>query len=152
MHDEKLEALRSVVEEASGAPVLVAYHFKSDLARLRRAFPNGRQLDADPATIADWNAGRIPLLFAHPASAGHGLNLQDGGNILVFFSHWWDLEQRQQIVERIGPMRQRQAGHERPVWIYNIVARNTVDELVIDRIESKRQVQDLLLDYMKRKS
>lgn len=151
MHDEKLEALRSVVEEAAGASVLVAYHFKSDLARLQRAFPHGRVLDTDPRTVADWNAGAIPLLFAHPASAGHGLNLQDGGNILAFFGHWWDLEQRQQIIERIGPMRQKQAGHERPVWVYNIVARNTVDEVVIDRIASKREVQDALLDYMKRK-
>ena len=67
-------------------PVLVAYHFKSDLERLLKAFPKGRHLDKDPQTILDWNAGKIPVLFAHPASAGHGLNLQDGGNILVFFS------------------------------------------------------------------
>jgi SNF2 family DNA or RNA helicase len=147
----KLDALESVVEEANGAPVLVAYHFKSDLARLLRAFPKGRHLDADPATVEEWNAGRIPLLFAHPASAGHGLNLQDGGNIIVFFGHWWDLEQHDQIVERIGPVRQLQSGHKRPVFIHYIVARDTVDELVMLRRESKRAVQDLLLDYMKRR-
>ncbi len=90
LHDAKLQALDSIVEETQ-APVLVAYHFKSDLARLRRAFPQGRALDADPQTIRDWNAGRIPLLFAHPASAGHGLNLQDGGCTLVYFGHWWNL-------------------------------------------------------------
>lgn len=151
VHDEKLQALDSIITEAAGAPVMVAYHFKSDLARLQRAYPSGRALDASPATIREWNAGRIPLLFAHPASAGHGLNLQDGGNILVFFGHWWDLEQRMQIVERIGPMRQKQAGHERPVFIYNIIARDTVDELVIARIETKREVQDLLLEAMKRR-
>jgi SNF2 family DNA or RNA helicase len=152
LHDAKLEALESIVEEAAGAPVLVAYHFKSDLARLQRAFPKGRALDADPGTIKAWNAGRIPVLFAHPASAGHGLNLQDGGNILVYFSHWWDLEQRMQILERIGPTRQMQAGYDRPVFVHNIIARDTVDELVIQRVESKREVQDILLDAMKRKS
>jgi SNF2 family DNA or RNA helicase len=150
-HDEKIDALASVVEEAGGAPILVAYHFKSDLARLQRAFPDGRHLDADPRTIDAWNAGRIPILFAHPASAGHGLNLQDGGNTVVFFGHWWDLEQHDQIIERIGPVRQMQAGHNRPVFIHYIVARDTVDELVMARRESKRDVQDLLLDYMKGK-
>ena len=152
VHDAKLEALASVVEEAAGAPVLVAYHFKSDLARLQRAFPVGRHLDADPVTIHDWNAGRITVLFAHPASAGHGLNLQDGGNILVFFGQWWDLEQHDQIIERIGPVRQLQAGHDRAVFVHYIVARDTVDELVMARRESKREVQDLLLNYMKRRT
>jgi len=91
------------------------------------------------------------VLFAHPASAGHGLNLQDGGNILAFFGHNWNLEEFQQIIERIGPTRQAQAGHDRPVFIYHIVAADTVDELVMARRESKREVQDLLLEAMKRK-
>jgi SNF2 family DNA or RNA helicase len=94
VHDEKILALEDIVEEAGGMPVLVAYHFKSDLVRLLKAFPQGRVLDADPQTIKDWNDGKIPVLFAHPASAGHGLNLQDGGNILVYFGHWWNLEER----------------------------------------------------------
>lgn len=151
IHDAKLQALEDVIEEAAGMPVLVAYHFKSDLARLQRAFPKGRALDKDPQTIRDWNAGKIPVLFAHPASAGHGLNLQDGGNILAFFGHWWDLEQFQQIIERIGPTRQAQAGYDRPVFIHHIVATDTMDELVMARRESKREVQDLLLEAMKRK-
>jgi SNF2 family DNA or RNA helicase len=150
VHDVKLQALEEIVEEAAGMPVLVAYHFKSDLARLQRAFPRGRVLDADPQTIRDWNAGKIPVLFAHPASAGHGLNLQDGGNILAFFGHWWNLEEYQQIVERIGPTRQAQAGHDRPVFIHHIVAAGTVDELVMARRDSKRAVQDLLLEAMKK--
>ena len=152
VHDAKLQALEDVIEEAAGMPVLVAYHFKSDLARLLRAFPKGRHLDQDPQTIRDWNAGKIPILFAHPASAGHGLNLQDGGNILVMFGHWWDLEQYQQIVERIGPTRQAQAGHDRPVFIHHIVAADTIDEIVMARRESKRVAQDLLLEAMKRKA
>ena len=151
VHDEKIEALKSVVEEAAGMPVLVAYHFKSDLERLFKAFPQGRHLDKDPKTIRDWNAGRIPVLFAHPASAGHGLNLQDGGNVLTFFSHWWDLEQFQQICERIGPTRQVQAGHPRPVFIHYIVARGTVDELVMARRKSKASVQEILLENLKGK-
>lgn len=150
VHDAKIQALESVIEEAAGAPVLVAYHFKSDLARLLKAFPLARHLDSDPRTIRDWNAGRIPVLLAHPASAGHGLNLQDGGNILAFFGHWWNLEEYQQIIERIGPTRQAQAGHDRPVFIHHIVAVGTVDELVMARRESKRAVQDLLLEAMKR--
>lgn len=151
VHDGKLQALESIVEEAAGAPVLVAYHFKSDLARLQRAFPFGRQLDADPGTIRDWNAGRIRVLFAHPASAGHGLNLQHGGNILVFFGQNWSLEEHDQILERIGPMRQRQAGLNRPVFVYYILADDTVDDMVRARIMSKRSVQDILLEAMKRK-
>lgn len=150
VHNAKIEALESVIAEAAGAPILVAYHFKSDLARLQRAFPQGRILDADPQTIRDWNAGKIPVLFAHPASAGHGLNLQDGGNIITFFGHWWNLEEYQQIIERIGPARQHQAGHDRPVFIHHILARGTVDEIVSARRETKRKVQDLLLEAMKR--
>ncbi len=152
VHDVKLQALDEVIEEAAGMPVLVAYHFKSDLARLLKAFPKGRQLDKDPQTLRDWNAGKIPVLFAHPASAGHGLNLQDGGNILVFFSVNWNLEEHQQIIERIGPTRQMQAGHDRPVFIHYILARDTVDEIVLARIETKREVQDLLLEALKRRA
>lgn len=151
VHDLKIQALESVIEEAAGMPVLVSYHFKSDLDRLLKAFPQGRHLNKDPQIIRDWNAGKILVLFAHPASAGHGLNLQDGGNILVFFSHWWDLEQYQQIVERIGPTRQAQAGHDRPVFIYHIVAKGTMDEVVMERRESKREVQDLLMESMKKR-
>lgn len=149
VHDEKLQALEDIIEEAAGMPVLVAYHFRSDLARLRKAFGKSRVLDKDPQTIRDWNDGKIPVLLAHPASAGHGLNLQDGGNILVFFGHNWNLEEYQQIIERIGPTRQAQAGHKRPVFIYHIIARKTVDQLVMARRESKREVQDLLLEAMK---
>lgn len=151
LHDAKIQALESIINEASGMPVLVAYHFKSDLARLLKAFPQGKHLDDNPQTIRDWNASKIPVLFAHPASAGHGLNLQDGGNILAFFGHWWNLEEYQQIIERIGATRQKQAGHDRPVFIYHIVAKDTVDEIVMQRRESKREVQDLLLEAMKRR-
>jgi SNF2 family DNA or RNA helicase len=149
VHSEKIKALESIVEEAAGAPILCVYHFKSDLARLLKAFPQGRALDKKPATLADWNSGKIPILFIHPQSAGHGLSLQDGGNILVFFAHWWSLEERMQVAERIGPTRQAQSGYDRPVFIYNIIAKSTVDELVIERIATKKSVQDLLLERIK---
>lgn len=151
VHDLKLDELESIVEEANGMPVLVAYHFKSDLARLLKRFKKGRALDANQSTIKDWNAGKIPVLFAHPASAGHGLNLQHGGNILVFFSHDWNLENRLQIIERIGPVRQLQSGYDRPTFIYNIVGQNTADEMVLARVEGKKDVQDIFLEAMKRK-
>lgn len=151
LHDAKIQALESIISESGGMPILVAYHWKHDLERLLKAFPKGRNLDADPQTLRDWNSGKIPILFAHPASAGHGLNLQDGGNILVFFSHWWDLEQYQQIIERIGPTRQIQAGYNRPVFIHHLIAAGTMDEVVMERRNSKREIQDLLLEAMKRK-
>lgn len=151
VHDDKIQALDSIVAEAGGMPILVAYHFRSDLARLRRAFPNGRELDKNPETIRKWNDGEIPLLFAHPQSAGHGLNLQDGGNILVIFTPWWDLEQYQQILERIGPVRQLQAGYDRNVFVYFIIAEDTMDEVVMQRREGKREVQDLLMSRLTRR-
>jgi SNF2 family DNA or RNA helicase len=150
-HEAKLDALESIIEEANGAPVLVAYNFKHDLARLQARFRHARVLDADPNTIRDWNAGRISILFAHPASAGHGLNLADGGNILAFYGVNWNLEEHMQIIERIGPMRQKQAGYDRPVFVYPILARNTVDDLVMDRLTSKKSVQEILLEALKRR-
>lgn len=151
VHDEKIEALKSIVEESCGAPIIVAYYFKPDLKRLLKAFPKARALDKNTKTQDDWNAGKIPILLAHPASAGHGLNLQDGGNILVFYSINWNLEHYAQIIERIGPTRQMQAGHDRPVFIYRILARNTFDFLVKERLETKRSVEDILMDRMKAK-
>lgn len=151
VHDDKIGALESIIAEAAGMPVLVAYHFRSDLARLLAAFPRGRELDKNPRTIREWNAGKIPILFAHPQSAGHGLNLQDGGNIIVFFTPWWDLEQYQQILERIGPVRQLQAGYDRNVFIYFIICEDTMDEVVMERREGKRDVQDLLMERLARR-
>ena len=90
-------------------------------------------------------------MFAHPASAGHGLNLQDGGHHLAIFSDTWNFEHFSQIVERIGPVRQMQAGHPRPVFVYIIQARGTLDELVAERRDSKRDIQDDLMEYMKAK-
>ena len=149
IHSEKIAALESIIEEAAGMPVLCAYHFQSDLRMIQKAFPHARVIDNNPNTIRDWNAGKIELLVGHPDSCGHGLNLQYGSNRLVFFGHWWALEPYQQMIERIGPVRQAQAGLNRPVFIHHIVTRGTVDELVMASRNSKRQVQDLLMEAMK---
>jgi len=150
-HDEKIDALRSIVEEANGMPVLVAYQWKSDLQRLLEAFPEGRHLQTQ-RDEDDFKAGKIPVLFANPSSAGHGIDgFQYATNIIAFFGHWWDLETRLQIIERIGPMRQLQAGFDRPVFIYDIVATGTVDELVMERHETKREVQEILLSALARR-
>jgi hypothetical protein len=149
VHDVKLQALESIVEEANGSPVLVSYHFKSDLARLIKAFPKGRVL-SDPVQMREFKTGKYEVGFGHPASMGHGVDgLQEHCHRIAFFGHWWDMDQREQIIGRVGPVRQYQAGHKRPVYIYDIIARDTVDELVIARHESKREVQDILLSAMK---
>jgi SNF2 family DNA or RNA helicase len=151
IHDEKLMALESIVHETAGAPLLVCYEFKSDLSRLQKAFPKGRVFKHDQ-DVEDFKAGKIPLLFLHPKSAGHGVDgLQYACNNIVFFGFNWSLGQRLQVIERIGPVRQMQAGFERVVTIHNIIARDTIDELVLERHESKREVQDLLLEACKRK-
>lgn len=150
VHDEKLDALESIVEEASGAPVLCAYHFKSDRARILKRFPDAIDI-ALPEGEKAAKAGKGKLWIGHPASIGHGIDgLQEHCNIVAFFGMWWDAEQRAQFIERVGPVRQAQAGKERPVWIHDIVARGTVDELVQARHATKRGVQDLLLEAMKR--
>ena len=149
VHDSKLRALASIVEEANGMPILVAYQFKHERDRILSYFKGSRVLDKNPQTIRDWNAGKIPMLLAHPASCGHGLSMQDGGNILVFYSTGWNLEEHEQIIERIGPTRQAQAGHPRPVFVYNIIAKDTLDEAVQERITTKRSVLDLLMERRK---
>lgn len=150
LHRAKIEALESLVEESAGAPILVAYHWKHDLARLLRAFPAAIDLStAQGLKRAKAGEGRVWL--AHPASLGHGVDgLQEHCNILAFFGLWWNLEEHDQIIGRIGPMRQKQAGKNRPVYLHYILAAGTLDEDVLDRLTSKRSVQQILLDAMKR--
>ena len=148
-HKAKLEALDEVIDGANG-PVLVAYHFKSDLARLLKRYKTAREIRTE-RDEDDWNAGKIPIGLVHPASIGHGSNLHYGGNVLVFFSVDWNLENHDQIIERIGPVRQLQAGFDRPVYIHYILARRTLDLDVMARLTTKRDVQDLLKEAMARR-
>lgn len=151
LHDEKLQALESVINEWNGTPVLVAYHFKSDLARLLKWFPQGRALKSQKDED-DFTAGVVPILFLHPQSGGHGIDgFQNASNVIIFFSHWWGLEPHDQVIERIGPMRQLQIASGREVFVYYIVATNTVDEDVIERHRTKGDVQSILLNSMKRR-
>jgi SNF2 family DNA or RNA helicase len=150
IHDEKITALDSVIAEANGMPVMVVYHFRHDLERLQKAFPKGRVLDKSKDTEDAWNKGKIPLLFVHPASSGLGLNLQDGGNILVFFSLDWSMENHVQVIERLGPMRQLQAGHKRSVFLHYLLMEDTIDEIIYERLATKKSVQEVLTNAMNR--
>jgi SNF2 family DNA or RNA helicase len=152
LHEAKLDALDSIREEANGMPLLVSYIFVEDLMMLKKRFPQLKHIDeVDTSEGGEWNKGHVPMMAAHPASAGHGLNLQWGSNILVDYTSGWDLEYDDQIIERIGPMRQFQAGLNRAVHRYRIMAHGTVDYLVKARRETKRSVQSILLEAMKRK-
>lgn len=150
MHDAKLDALESLVEESS-EPVLCAYHFKSDLARLRDRFPDALVLGTKDGMAAA-KAGQGRLWLGHPASMGHGVDgLQEHTATVAFFGHWWDMELHDQFIERVGPMRQLQAGKGRVCFIHYIVAKGTVDNVVLQRHRTKAGVQQLLMDYMKEK-
>lgn len=139
IHDEKLQALEDIIEQAQGQNILVAYWFKHELARLRERFPHGRLLDADQ-DMTDWKAGRIRLGFIHPASAGHGLNLQSGGHILVWLTPTWSLELYEQTNGRL-----HRQGQEHPVTIVRILATPTIDQRVVKALESKDVTQSALI-------
>lgn len=145
VHNAKLDALQSVIEEANGASVLVVYQYRHEIARICERFPQARLFSKDPQMVRDWNAGKIPVLLIHPASGGHGLNLQDGGNILCFFSSGFNYEHYAQVIERIGPTRQAQSGHPRAVFVHRIIARGTADEAVYKALERKQNVLEFLM-------
>mgnify|MGYP002127498506 CR=1 FL=1 len=152
VHDSKIEAISDIAEELNGAPLLIAYQFRSDLARLQKAFPKGRYFDDNPRTLQAFRDGKIPQLFIHPASGGHGIDgMQDVCNNIAFFSQTWNLEEFEQVVERIGAVRQVSAGHFRSVYIHLIVAEDTVEEEMVHRIQTKASVQDSLKLAMKRR-
>lgn len=153
VHDEKIEALRSIVEETNGESLLVAYQYRADLERILKAFPRARTLAKNSdQTIKDFQAGKVPMLVVHPASAGHGLDLQHNCRTLVDYSTGFNLEYDEQVIERIGPTRQAQLGKDCAVFRYRIVARNTIEQTVaIPRLISKASVQDSLKAAMKHK-
>ena len=149
VHDEKLDALAEIIEETD-VPVLVAFHFKPDKERILKRFKDARLIDTK-RDEDDFKAGKTPIALVHPASIGHGVDgFQYVTNVMVFFGHWWSTEQRAQLIERIGPVRQLQAGLDRPVFIYNIVAKGTIDRTVLDAHENKISVQQALIDAAKR--
>lgn len=143
IHDEKLAALEDLVESANGKPLLVFYNYKHDLHRIQARFKQATTLDTSK-DIERWNAGELPLLLAHPASAGHGLNLQHGGNTIVWFGLNWSLELYQQANARL-----HRQGQKQNVIIYHLVAQKTVDEDVMRAIKNKDLSQEALLAALK---
>jgi hypothetical protein len=150
IHDVKIRAVKDISDEVNAQPLMIVYNFQHDRQRLLKAFPEARVFESEQDRL-DWNAGKIQKLLVHPGSAGHGLDFQDGGCIAVFFSQTWNLEERLQILERIGPVRQIQSGHPRPVLSYELLMRNTTDEIMYDRTESKASTQDAMRAYRDRK-
>ena len=143
LHEAKLEALEDIVEETSGKPLLVAYAFRHDASRIEDKFSETDHLSSKLGTwrtgqlIERWNAGRIPMLIGHPASMGHGLNLQKGSDTLVWFGLPWSLEQYQQTIDRLaGGLRRT-----RPVIVHRILARDTTDVAVLAALEAKATTQ-----------
>lgn len=143
IHDRKLDALEDLVESANGRPVLVAYWFKHDKERIQKRM-EARELK-EPQDFADWNAGKIPVALIHPASAGHGLNLQQGGSILIWFGLTWSLELYQQTNARLW----RQGQQSRTVIIQHIVAKGTIDERILKVLEHKDGTQAALIDAVR---
>ena len=144
IHERKLDALEDLVEGANGKPVLVAYWFKHDLARIQECFPTAREIKSS-TDITDWNAGGIPLGLIHPASAGHGLNLQAGGSTLVWFGLTWSLELYMQTNARLW----RQGQQASTVIIHHIITKGTIDEQIMAALQKKDKTQTALIDAVK---
>ncbi|MBC2207427.1 DEAD/DEAH box helicase [Listeria booriae] len=145
IHSQKLEALADIIEESNGQPVLVFYSYKHDKARLLKHLKSYKPEElTDSKSIKKWNAGKTRVLLAHPASAGHGLNLQDGGHIVVWFGLTWSLELYQQANARL--FRQ---GQKESVIIHHLVGQDTLDEKVVTALNNKKIGQDALLEAVK---
>lgn len=147
-HDKKLDALEDVIESANGKPLLVAYWFKHDytriIERLQKIGVDYMKIDTEES-ITKWNNGEIPVALIHPASAGHGLNLQQGGNTMVWFGITWSLELYQQCVCRLY----RQGQNERTVTIIHLISKGTIDEKIMKALSEKDNTQSSLIDAVK---
>jgi SNF2 family DNA or RNA helicase len=142
IHDKKLDALEDLIESANGKPVLVAYWFKHDLERIKKKF-KVREINTSK-DIKDWNKGEIEVALIHPASAGHGLNLQAGGSTLIWFGLTWSLELYQQTNARLW-----RQGQKETVVIHHIIAKGTIDEDIIKALKRKEKVQSDLIEAVK---
>ena len=143
IHDRKLDALEGIIESMNGKPLLVAYWFKHDLERIRKRFEI-REIKSSE-DIYDWNSGKIPVALIHPASAGHGLNLQSGGSTLVWFGLTWSLELYQQTNARLW----RQGQTADTVVIQHIIAKSTIDEQIMKALKTKDTTQAALITAVK---
>ena len=147
-HDKKLDALEDIIESANGKPLIVAYWYKHDYERiakrLKKIGVDFARIDSDES-ITRWNNKEIPVALIHPASAGHGLNLQQGGNTMVWFGVCWSLELYQQCVGRIY----RQGQNEKTVTMIHLITKYTIDEKILDALEEKDTTQKALIDAVK---
>jgi len=143
IHDKKLDALEDVLEAANGKPILIAYWFKHDIERIKERFKTTEHLDSADS-IRRWNQGVIPIAAIHPASAGHGLNLQAGGSALVWFGLTWSLELYQQTNARIW-----RQGQKETVVIHHLVAEGTIDQDVMNALRRKDKTQSALIEAVK---
>lgn len=144
IHDRKLDALEDLMEAAGGNPVLIAYWYQHDIDRIRERFPEVRVLKSSE-DIRDWNAGKIAVGAIHPASAGHGLNLQAGGSTLVWFGLTWSLELYQQTNARLW----RQGQKSETVVIHHLVTEGTIDERILQALKNKDRSQESLIDAVR---
>ena len=144
IHNVKLDALKEIIEENPNENFLIAYNYKSDLQRILKTFPEAVVLSKGTKEQNDWNAGKIKILVTHPASAGHGLNLQFGGNIIIWFGLNWSLELYQQFNKRLN-----RQGQKNLVKIIHIVAKGGLDENVMLALGNKAKTQQNLIDYLK---
>lgn len=144
IHEKKLDALEEIIDCNPGQPILVFYNFQADREALQQRFPKARILDSQK-DIEDWNAGRIPLIMAHPASVGHGLNIQEGGHIIVWYGLTWSLELYQQANARLY----RQGQISKTVVINHLIAAGTVDEQVMQALKTKDVTQAALMQALK---
>lgn len=143
VHDHKLDALEELIEAQNGRPVIVYYGYKFDLEAILSRFPSAIKLD-DTRTIEAWNAGKVPILLVHPASAGHGLNLQAGGSTIIWYGLTWSLELYLQACARLWRQGQKQT-----VIVHHILTRGTVDERVMQALAKKDMNQNALLQALK---
>jgi len=144
VHTAKIDALAGIVEEAQGQPIIVYYQYKHDLARLMAAFPGAEVFDGAGGLLDKWNAGGVSILLVHPQSAGHGINLQYGGHIGVWFGLTWSLENYLQANARID-----RQGQTSPVIIHHLIAAGTIDERVLKVLQGKETLQDALMEAVK---
>lgn len=144
IHDEKIQRLKEIIEDNPNENFLIAYNYKSDLDRLLKSFSQGVVLDKKGEALEEWNKGNIKILFAHPASAGHGLNAQKGGSCVIWFGLNWSLELYQQFNARLY-----RQGQEKPVRIIHIIVRDSIDEKVLLALSSKSTNQENLLQFLK---
>lgn len=150
MHDEKLNAVEELVEGLNGKPCLIGYHFRHDLTRLQKLFPNAPHIGSGvtgkemQTIIDDWNQGKHTVLLAHPQSAGHGLNLQGAGYAVIWFSNTWSLEIYEQFIRRLW-----RQGQRNNIIVHQIIAKDTIDEAIVKAIHSKDKTQQALMNAIK---